>query len=77
MIKPIAMIVLVALLLSPSLGIAFAPEPYCLSKPLYKQFPLTIEEELSHNMADSFNGYNLDISLPQNISFATMSQKLR
>jgi hypothetical protein len=44
-------------------AIARAPVPFCQSKPLFKQFPLSAEELLSHDMADTFSGYNLDIAL--------------
>ena len=75
--KTIVLLVLTACLLATGLGAAFAPEPFCLSKPLYKQFPLVMEEVLSHDFAQSFSGFNLDIQLTSNNTFATMSKKLR
>lgn len=59
------------------IGAGVAPEPYCLSKPIYKQFPLAMEEILSHDMSSSFSGYNLDITIPSDVTFATVSKKLR
>ena len=54
---------------------ANAPSPYCNSRPIYKEGPLTYEERLSHDMDDAFSGYNLDIELASNNSFAKMSKK--
>lgn len=55
--------------------IARAPAPFCQSKPLFKQFPLALEEILSHDMADTFYGYNLEIVLPAENPIASISKK--
>ena len=75
--KAISIVTLIACIVGLGLTAAVAPEPYCLSKPLYKQFPLAIAEILSHDMALSFTGYNLDIQLTSNNTFATLSKKLQ
>ncbi len=36
-------VLLLAALISLTLAAGIAPEPYCLSKPLYKQYPLVME----------------------------------
>lgn len=56
-------------------SIARAPLPFCQSKPLFKQFPLTVEELLSHDMADTFSGYNLQINLVGENPIASISRK--
>ncbi|CAM6004635.1 unnamed protein product [Sphagnum balticum] len=62
-------------LVAAAMAASKAPVPYCFSKPLFDQFPLAAEEVLSHDMATSFTGYNLNISLLSQNSFATLSSK--
>ncbi len=73
--KALAFFIFIAIF-SLALATAVAPEPYCKTRPLYKQFPLVMEEILTHDMSDSFAGYNLEISLPSNLNFATISKKI-
>jgi hypothetical protein len=54
---------LCTLLVVQVLAVARAPTPYCVSKPLYKQLPLTYEEILTYDMDIPFSGYNLFIHL--------------
>ena len=67
----------IALLLTFTLvtSVARLPSPYCNSKPLFKQTPLSPKELRSHDMSDAFSGYNLNITLASNNSFASMTPK--
>jgi hypothetical protein len=56
-------------------AIARAPSTYCTSKALYKQFPIASEELIMHDTADFFSGYNLNVTLGSNNSWAAVSQK--
>ena len=51
------------------------PSPFCSSKPLFKQTPLSPGELRSHDMSDAFVGYNLNITLASNNSFAKITPK--
>ena len=53
------------------------PVPFCHSRPLFKETALSYEEKLSHDAADFFSGYNLDIAIASNNSFARISKKFQ
>jgi hypothetical protein len=72
----ICTLLICSVLISISEQIGKAPQPYCQSKPLYKQFPMVPEEIISHDMDTSFSGYNLNIELTSNNSFVTMNKKI-
>lgn len=52
-----------------------APIPFCISKPLYHSFPLSIDEKLSYDMATAFTGYNVKLELGSKNAFATITDK--
>ena len=54
---------------------ARAPVPYCFSKPIYKEFPLTVEEACDYDMEQIFSGYNLNISLLKGGDVASVGRK--
>lgn len=56
-------------------AIARAPVPYCSSKVMYKQIALAAEEYVSVDMSDFFSGYNLNVTLGSNNSFADVYRK--
>ena len=66
---------LLVLLVVHTNAIARAPTPYCQSKPLFKQFPITAYELMYHDMADTFSGYNLNITLASESNLASMTRK--
>lgn len=66
---------LVLLLAAEIACIAKAPLPFCSSKNILKQFPLTIDEVISTDLSDIFTGYNLNITIPSNNSFARITPK--
>jgi hypothetical protein len=70
----LSLFLLLALIIS-ACAIAKAPVPSCTAKTLYKQFPLTVGEILTHDMDRSFSGYNLNITLATNNSFASLTRK--
>ena len=51
------------------------PAPFCQSRPILKELPLTYEEKLATDMAQLFSGYNLDIELASNNSFVKINKK--
>ncbi len=57
-------------------SIARAPTPYCNSKLIVKQFPIASEELLVVDTANWFSGYNLDVKLGSNNSWAAVSKKV-
>lgn len=65
----------VMLLICQAEAIARAPTPYCSSKTIYKQFPLSAEEILIHDMSDVFSGYNLNITLGSKNPWASITPK--
>lgn len=56
-------------------AIARAPSTYCTSKTTIKQFPLASDELVIHDTADFFSGYNLNVTLGSNNSWASVSNK--
>ena len=54
---------------------AKAPVPYCFSKPIYKEFPLTVEEACDYDLEQIFSGYNLNISLMKGSDVASVGRK--
>ena len=74
MIETIVLILLIVCI-SPSSN-SIAPRPYCMSKPIYHNFPLASQQILTHDMADHFSGYNLNINITSKNLFATMSPKI-
>ena len=70
-------LILCLLLVQAAVSIAKAPTPYCISKPMYQQIPLSADEKLGHDMSLSFSGYNLDIKVasPNSSNYATVTNK--
>ena len=54
---------------------SLVPKPFCKAKALASHVPLSAGETLFHDMADAFSGYNLNISLATEHSFASLSSK--
>ena len=54
---------------------ARAPVPYCFSKPIYKEFPLTFEESIDYDVEQIFSGYNLNITLDKGSEVASVGRK--
>ena len=54
---------------------AWVPKPYCLSRPMYKEFPLTSEELVTYDMSQSFSGFNLNITLGKESDVASIGRK--
>lgn len=57
-------------------SIARAPSTYCAAQPIIKQIPITSEELIVQDTADLFSGYNLDVTLGSNNSWAAVSKKV-
>ena len=66
---------LVVILVQQCQAAARAPIPYCLSKPIYKEFPLTFEEACDYDLEQIFSGYNLNISLAKGNNVASVGRK--
>jgi hypothetical protein len=75
MANQLKLVLLNLVLVLQAAAIARAPTPFCQSKPLFKQFPLAVEELISHDMSDTFSGYNLNITLASNNTIASISRK--
>jgi len=52
-----------------------APIPYCFSKPIYKEFPLTFSESIDYDLEGIFSGYNLNITLAKGSEVASVGRK--
>lgn len=53
------------------------PVPFCNSHSIFKQGPLSFSEKVVINTGDAFSGYNLDIALVSNNSFAKINKKFQ
>ena len=69
-------ILLLSLVVVSAFAIARAPVPYCSIRPELKQVPLSLGEQMIVNMDGLFTGYNLDIALATNHSFALLTKKM-
>jgi len=56
-------------------SIARAPTPHCSTYPTIKQLPLAADELFSFDMSTAFSGYNLNITIGTNNSWADVTRK--
>jgi hypothetical protein len=55
---------------------ARAPVPYCVAHQYIDQAPLSQGERLEVQLDNMFSGYNLDLSIASNNTFARLNKKL-
>lgn len=55
---------------------ARAPVPHCVAHPVLEQAPLSIGERLDVQIDGFFSGYNLDLTVASNNTFARLNKKL-
>ena len=56
-------------------SVARAPTPFCSSKPIYKQVPITVGEIIDADVSSMFQGYNLNVTTAVDYPFASVSRK--
>lgn len=69
-------LVLLCLVVVGAMSASRAPTPYCMAHQYIDQAPLSYGERYDVKLDNMFSGYNLDLNVISNTTFAKITKKL-